>query len=663
MTKIFTFILLLSSVFIFAQNSRDVSIDLRAIANATGPSIQLNWKAGAKAKWYAVFKKQKDAPSWDSIGKVVPPQNTFTDNAVSLGSSYEYMVIRRDSVLQAVGYILAGVKRDLPSTRGKLILLVDKNYAVPLAAEISQLQNDLFGDGWMVIRHDVNRSDAVTAVKQLVINDYTADPQNVRSVYILGHVPVPYSGGFSTAQYYPPDGHPDHVGAWPADLYYGTMNEDIWTDNSFVDISGSRVQNQNKLGDGKFDIPYIYADTVTLEVGRVDLFNMPAFSNNDTMLIRRYLTKAHNFKMGINVGARKGYICDNFGYFAGEAFASSGWRAFSPMFGDSIEEIPGGAFFGTLASKSSQFIYGCGGGSYTSCGGIGVTTDYVNDSTLYNFGMMFGSYFGDWDAQDNFLRAPLASKGWALSNSWSGRPYHYYHQMAMGENLGYCMRESQNNFTKYVYNIYPTFIHSALMGDPSLRMNPVLPVSNIVLSTPPNKLSVTVKWNRSKDAGVTAYYIYRAKSRTSPINFRGTVPATDSIFTDNGPSNGLNYYFVKAVKIETTASGTYMNTSIGIFDTITAVNPVGLANNAKTEEISIYPNPARNILNITGLGTGKIFTIQLLDINGRLMQTESWDDNGSELQLNIAKLVPGVYFVKVGSGEEVRTVEKVVKVE
>lgn len=386
------------------------------------------------------------------------------------------MVIKRTSGIVAVGYVLAGITVNLPQNRGKMILLVDKNYATPLATDITQLENDLRGDGWIVIRHDVNRTDKFTVVKQLVINDFNADQQNVKAVYILGHVPVPYAGSFTVPSLYPPDGHTDHVGAWPADLYYGCMNESIWTDNLFTDTLGSRVENRNKPGDGKFDNSYMYPDTVTLQVGRVDLYNMPAFSSNDTALIKQYLKKAHNFKIGKNVGAKRGFISDNFGYMAGEAFASSGWRAMTPMFGDSIFPIASNAFFTTLKSQSAQFVYGCGGGSYTSCGGIGNSSNFASDSTLYNFGMLFGSYFGDWDAQNNFLRAPLASKGWALSNSWSGRPYHFYHRMAMGENLGFCMLRSQNNYPTYTYNIYPTFVYNALMGDPSLQINPVMPV-------------------------------------------------------------------------------------------------------------------------------------------------------------------------------------------
>jgi hypothetical protein len=645
----------------FAQVSKDATISLTAVANAGTPSITLKWKLDSSGTYYAIYKKSRDASNWDSVTKVAKTAITYTDLAVTNGGQYEYMVIKRSTGTLGVSYVLAGINKTLPGNRGKIILLVDANYSTPLAADISQLQNDLRGDGWIVLRHDVNRSDAVTAVKQLIINDFNADQANVKSVYILGHVPVPYSGGFSLAQYYPPDGHPDHVGAWPCDLYYGTMNESIWTDNSFTDISGSRVQNHNQPGDGKFDIPYIYSDTVTLEVGRVDLFNMPAFSNNDTMLIKRYLAKAHNFKIGINVGAKKGYVSDNFGWMSGEAFASSGWRALTPMFGDSVLPIAGGSFFSTLQNNSSQFVYGCGGGSYTSCGGVGVTPDYAADSALYNFGMMFGSYFGDWDSQDNFLRAPLASKGWTLSNSWSGRPYHYYHQMALGENLGFCMRHTQNNYPTYVYNIYPTFVHVALMGDPSLRMNPVLPVSNIALSRSTDKLKVTVQWNKSKDAGVTSYAVYRSPSKTAPFVLSGTVPATDSILTENGPYNGLNYFMVRAIKPETTFSGTYMNMSIGQMDTISAINPVGIAANKKGG-FSIYPNPAQNSINLNyEFGTNDDYTIRVMDINGRVLLTDAWINNTSEKQLDITHLTQGIYFISISKGMEMIHTEKFVK--
>ena len=331
------------------------------------------------------------------------------------------------------------------------------------------------------------------------------------------------------------------------------------------------------------------------------------------------------------------------------------------MFGDSIYSIAAGTWFSTLDVKSAQFVYGTGGGSYTSASGVGTTTNFATDSTLYNFSMLFGSYFGDWDSQNNFLRAGLASKGWALSCSWSGRPYHYYHQMACGENLGSCIRTSQNNYDAYKYNIYPTFVHTALMGDPSLRMNPVPPVSKVTLSASADKKTVTVKWSKSPDANVTEYAVYRAKSKNSYFVYRGTVPATDTVFTDTKPYQDLNYYMVKAVRPETTFSGMYMNTSIGMFDTISAVNPVGIEA-AGSPVFSVFPNPAGSVVHILSEQVYNApLDVAVYDINGRLVLSSTWENSQTEQQLNISALTPGIYVLKIMQGSNQQYIQKLVR--
>jgi len=41
--------------------------------------------------------------------------------------------------------------------RGKVVLLVDNTLATNLVMELARLQQDLVGDGWTVLRHDVAR--------------------------------------------------------------------------------------------------------------------------------------------------------------------------------------------------------------------------------------------------------------------------------------------------------------------------------------------------------------------------------------------------------------------------------------------------------------------------------------------------------------------------
>jgi len=98
--------------------------------------------------------------------------------------------------------------------RGTLILIVDTTYANELASELARLQQDLVGDGWSVIRHDLSRTSAPPQVKGLIQWDYRANQENVKSVFLFGHVPAVYSGSLN------PDGHQEHLGAWPADANF-----------------------------------------------------------------------------------------------------------------------------------------------------------------------------------------------------------------------------------------------------------------------------------------------------------------------------------------------------------------------------------------------------------------------------------------------------------
>lgn len=173
--------------------------------------------------------------------------------------------------------------------RGKLVLLVDNTFTASLAPELAQLRLDLKADGWVVLRTDVSRTASVSSVRTIVANQYNADPANVKALFIVGHVPVPYSGNQN------PDGHQEHKGAWPADGYYGDVNG-LWTDAAVNVTSAARTANNNVPGDGKFD-QTTFPSAVELQVGRVDMYDMPAFAVGETQLMRNYLNKLHSFKI------------------------------------------------------------------------------------------------------------------------------------------------------------------------------------------------------------------------------------------------------------------------------------------------------------------------------------------------------------------------------
>ena len=402
------------------------------------------------------------------------------------------------------------------------------------------------------------------SVKALIQNDYNSDSSNVKAALLFGHVPVPYSG--STAW----DGHvPQHQGAWASDTYYGVMGGS-WTDSSVNIPSGpTYIENFNVPGDGKFDQSTIPADAV-LAVGRVDLANLPSFSKSEQELLRQYLNKDHNFRHRVFTAQRRGLLHDDFGVFSGEAFASSGWCAFAPMFGASnINEVGGGATFSTLSSQSYLFTYGCGPGTVNTCQGVGQTSDFANNDPQTVFTMFFGSYFGDFDKSDNFLRAPLATPSYTLTSCWSGRPHWYLHRMAMGDIIGNSAILTQNNSGTY----WPGKSGSrgtdiALMGDPTLRLHPVIPPSNFTASA--GSSGNNLSWNASSDSAIAGYHVYRASSSAGQFSRLTGSPINATSFVD---STGNYTYMVRAIKLELCNSGSYFNPSQGVFASLGSQPP------------------------------------------------------------------------------------------
>jgi hypothetical protein len=639
-----------------AQTTQDYAIQLTAATQVSPPSIKLTWrKIGFGTPVYNVLKKSKTATAWGpAVATITTGDTTYTDNAVIVDSAYEYQIYASGTTLTSTpgGSIFAGIKAPAIHNRGALILLVDNTFTDSCATELATLARDINGDGWQVIRHDLPRSLRDTAIRSIIKNDFNNNPY-VKAVLIVGHLAVPYSGDFN------PDAHPDHKGAWPADVYYGTMTGS-WTDASVLDTVSSNPANRNIPGDGKWD-QNSPAARVDLQVSRIDFNNMPAFAATEVQMMRRYLNKDHTYKMDSLAVRHRGLVSDNFGAFSGEAFAANAWRNFTPIIGrDSIYNQP---FIASLADSSYQWAYGCGGGSYTSAGGIGTTANFASAGAVHSiFTMMFGSYFGDWNYQNNFLRAPLCADTPALTACWAGRPNWFLHHMALGENIGYgTMLTNNNGASLYVPANYAAGgVHAALMGDLSLRTDYIKQPSNLN-ATPVAAHGANLTWTASPDAAVIGYYLYRTDSamgyykRISPM-------VTGTSFSDTVGSNGLKFYMVRPVKLQATPSGSYYNLGIGITDTATVsfpIVPVYVANIAKPLEISIFPNPVQNDLNVIIDATDAVVAnMYLVTISGQVLYpaTKQLSIGQNAYKLDVSSLAPGMYTlcVRTESGVSVK---------
>lgn len=590
-----------------AQTTRDCAVDLAATTSSSSPYITLTWtlRQASSIASQVVYRRLKGEQTWVSQATLSVSDTSWPDPTAEPGKEYEYWMQRTYSGLSpnmAVGYITAGYDLPLVEDRGKLLLVVDATMETPLGPEIAQLQRDLTADGWTVQTISAARRDsltdntAVADTKSLIKAAYDADPTKVNQVYILGHVPVPYSGNHL------PDGHSGHYGAWSADGFYGEMNG-TWTDSSVNNTYSTETRINNVPGDGKLDQSAL-PSALELMVGRVDLRNMqraPASNVTETALLRRYLRKAHDFKTKQGAYAnleRRVLIRDGFGNTYSEAFMRTGWAWGFTGVGRPPEvifdEAPSGDWWTLAATNSYLMANGNGGGSYETCGTVGATADFGRRPFRAAFVSLFGSYFGDWDVTNNFMKAPLAGNatgdGLGLTCFWAGRPVFFMHHMATGETVGYSIRTSMNSqYSSISSPVYQPAnsgyqgTHMGLMGDPSLRMHVVEPPRHLAATS--SNGAVQLSWAASTEPYLLGYHIYRSASPGGPFTRLTPTPSATPSHTDGTGSPGSTYtYMVRVLKMEHSPGGTYENLSLGEMATITVepgtngipLNPTGL---------------------------------------------------------------------------------------
>jgi len=602
-----------------ADNTFVYAVQISATVQTSPPQIILNWEPDPYgANSYTIFRKTKTATSWGTGTTLAGTASGFTDANVTAGSTYEYQVIKAASLgYNGYGYIYSGIAAALTENRGKLILIVANTYAASLSNELARLESDLIGDGWQVLRHDVSPSDTPASVRSLIIADYNSDPGNVNTVFLFGHVPTLRTG---TLDY---DAH--GARPMPADGYYG-------------DIDGNWANN-----------PSFLPSDVELMVGRVDLSNMPGNGApvawpSEVELLRRYLNKDHNWRHKLITAPRRALMGNRAGDFGGEAFAASGYRSFEPFVGpgniieantDDNATVPE-RWISVLAAGRYLWAYGCGGGDFTTISQLGThglyndmwSVDVVAQDAQVPFVMLYGSHFGEWDTTDNMMRSFLVTPTLGLVSFMSGRPHWFCHHIGFGEPVGYAARLSMNNSTLYrtQTNAFTRGVHIGLMGDPALRMDPVAPPSGLTGTRGPS--AVNLSWSASPDS-VLGYYVYRSSSAKGPFTRLTSSLVTGNSFADTASLSGASTYMVRAVKLQTTPSGTYYNPSQGIFTTVSATSStppptVSIRRNSTSLVISWTSQPG-TIYRVLGKDTATQTT--WTDLSGSITasgSTASW---------------------------------------
>jgi len=551
--------LCLSAISAHSQNIFDArqSVMLEASVQENPPKISLSWVLDTANGGYTVWRKAKSDAVWvDSLVHLGPGTTTWTDTSVSVGIGYEYRVIKSLPAYPygngtpnfGAGYIYAGIKLAPVHHRTACLVVIDSTFKQTLQPEISRLLEDLQGDGWQTKAIYINRNDAVLTVKSYIKSWAELNPAQNQTVFLFGRVPVPYAGNIA------PDGHNDHRGAWPCDGFYGNL-DGVWTDQTVNVTLPPGTRNDNVPGDGKYDNS-IFPTPIKLEIGRVDFSNMTKFPESEEHLLRRYLHKDHAWRIGKMPMMERGLVDNNFPADL-DGFGEAGWKNFTPMFG--ISKVKDLQYRQTLSNQSYMWSYGCGGGGPESASDISSTTNFVTDSLQTAFTMIFGSYFGDWDYPNDFLRGAIASRT-CLISTWGNRPVWFLHHMALGEHFGYSARVTMTNLGLYTPRYYGNMIHSALMGDPTLRMHMFKSIENLSIS----QAGLSIQLNWQDPANALGYFIYKKTAADTAFQLLNQVPVTTTNYLDVCPEQGQITYMVRSMELRTSASGTYYNLSTGI---------------------------------------------------------------------------------------------------
>ncbi len=554
---------------------------LTAEIDATAGSITLRWQPGLTSR--ATIERKLPAEStWTTLTNNYS-RFTYTDGGRSTGHRYEYRV--------NTNYILTAINAPPIEHRGQVIMVVENSMAKSLRTELAQLKTNLIGDGWSVVRTNVTRHDdksyannwsTITNLKSFIISHYNSSVTNV--VLLIGHVPIPYSGSSAS------DGHDyfvsregsfsqaGHNGAWPADAYYGNINEAAWTDTRVNTKNIVYPRNTNRPGDRKFDNDTLPATSdgipLHLAVGRIDFADLPAFPKTETQLLRQYLNKNLRYRTGLIAVADRAAL---------GGFLSPG-RAYSPLNDVVFHAARANAtrWFGIGPGKlvhadiydqtSTNYSWGFHAGNGDSQGHQGergfihLTSSLADPSkeprTAFYF--IHGSWFADWNlTSNNLLRATLATPNYGLAaigfSATTFLPFQMQ-TLALGEPLANAMLRTcaaaGNNVPRWL----------TIIGDPTLRLKMPNPIAGFSakptrLGTARTSANFKLSWNAL--AGAAAYYIYRSTNGIDGSWSRLTI-ATDRTYEDIGaPRNSL--YMVRAAILATCGAGSYTNLTQGVF--------------------------------------------------------------------------------------------------
>ena len=555
-----------------------------AVVESSPPALHLYWR-NAGYITNTVQRRESgriDSNNWVNLADVTGWD--YRDTSAQPGVRYEYRLMRRFSWSPFIGgypRMYAAIDAPPVESRGHLVLLVDETLAGGLKAELKQLLEDLAGDGWRVLRHDVARHNdadwpanihSIARIRQRVASDHATAPQDDWYLYVLGHVAIPYSGFVN------PDGH--LYRPWPTDAFYADVSTpEKWTDTRNNILPGSV---SNLPGDGKWDQNEV-PSKLEFAFGRVDFSRLNALSTtppagiqplSELELTRLYLNKAHRYRTGRLTFGNRALIA---GGFYGPGRRNNPWHSLnnngylsgilnaSRWFGSDSETLVQADFFkaNIPALLGIRYAY-ASPSTIDETGPTQTTSGQLADPARQPpvaFAILDGSFLGQWDLENNLPRTFLASANGGLGIIWSRAITLPMENLALGEPIGAGVRLVLNNTNLFRQgaSIVPEYL-----GDPTLRLQITPPVENLRARKSWGKVRLEWKAPPGPHAQYYRYHVYRSGSLSDPFERISPVATSETTFVDERPVGGKNLYQVRAACRVVTGSGSFTNLGTGV---------------------------------------------------------------------------------------------------
>jgi hypothetical protein len=276
-------------------------------------------------------------------------------------------------------------------------------------------------------------------------------------------------------------------------------------------------------------------------------------------MLRSYLARNHAWRQARLETVERGLVHDRF-LNTREGFGYNGWQNWTTLLEpEKVRTVE----WPNVRPGRALLFYGCGPGGGSSIRFFGNADTLAKTPLEAVFTMLFGSGLHAWNGKNNLMRAALAHERGALTCGWGGRPHWYLHSMGMGETIGDGLRRTQNNDGDDYQptGSYVRGVHIALMGDPTLRLHRVAPPSDLRVQGVDG--GVRLSWAASSQK-VVGYHVYRAQGEFDPYERLTERPVVALSFVDGGGTQ-KHYYQVRAVVLQESTTGTYYNSSQGVF--------------------------------------------------------------------------------------------------